>query len=87
MRVFEGKALYFCRGWLFFNPVGNCLLWKCKSVGVVLLKMQFCRYLLFKWDLVGCFALNTKKNVKKKNSPNSLKGGSAEKKELCGWWG
>ena len=29
MGVFEGEALYFCGGgggWLFFNPVGGCLL-------------------------------------------------------------
>ena len=28
--------------------------------------MQFCGYPLFKWDLVGCLGLNTKKTEKKK---------------------
>ena len=52
------------------NSVGGCLSQKCSS---------------FKWDLVGCWGLNTKKN-EKKNYANSLQGGSAEKrKELCGW--
>ena len=28
-------------------------------------KIQFCGYPSFKWDLVGCLGLNTKKNEKK----------------------
>ena len=43
-------------------------------------KMQFCGYPSFKWDLVGCFSLNTKKN-EKKNYSNFLEGVSPEKKE------
>ena len=65
MGVFEDKALYFCRGgggWLFSIQLGveNVILQV-----VVLLKMQFCGYPLFKWDLVGCLDLNTNKNEKK----------------------
>ena len=33
MGVFEGNALYFYGGWLFFNPVSGCLSGKCSSVG------------------------------------------------------
>ena len=76
MGVFEGKALYFCRGG------GDC----CFSVQWVVVccenvsKMQFCGYPLFKY-LVVCSGLNTKKNEKKTNYSNSLEGGSPEKKK------
>ena len=43
--------------------------------------MQFCGYPLFKWDLVGCLGLNTKKN-EKKTSSNSFIGSSPEKRVM-----
>ena len=45
--------------------------------------MQFSGYALFKWDLVGCLGLNTKKS-EKKHSPNSLKGLSRKKRNDVG---
>ena len=48
---------------------------------VVLLKMQFCGYPTFKWDLVGCLGLNRRmENI----SSIFLKEGCPEKNEICG---
>ena len=55
----------------------NVILWV-----VVLLKHAVLWVSSFKWELVGCLGLNTRM---RKNSSNSLKAGSPEKKELCGW--
>ena len=43
--------------------------------------MQFCGYPSFRWDLMGCLDLDTKKNENKISS-NSLKGKSVEKKRV-----
>ena len=45
--------------------------------------MQFCGSSSFRWDLVGCCGLNTKKK-EKKNYSNSLEGGSPEKMSYVG---
>ena len=64
-------------GWLSFVTM-----WFCKWLSS---KIPFCGYPSFKWDLVGCLDLNTKKNEKKLFQ--FFKRGLSRKNELCGWWG
>ena len=45
------------------------------------LKMQFCGYPSFRWDLMGCLDLNTKKN-EKKNVFQFFKRGVSRKKRV-----
>ena len=77
--IFVGLAFQ-SSGWLSFVKMQFCR-WLSFS------KMQFYGYPSFKWDLVGCLGLNTKKN-EKRTLPILIRGSPGKKKEeLCGWWG
>ena len=76
MGVFEGKALYFCGGGggrLFYIPVGGCLLWKCNSVVMVLLKNAVLWVSFVQMGSCGLSGFKYKEEWEK-NSSNSLKG-------------